>query len=76
MTDEEAAVKVTLPVIYTTLLDVKDKVERVADSVEDHTGRLHDHEVRIRVLEARVWQAAGACSILGILAGVFASRIV
>lgn len=68
MSDEPAAVRVTLPVIYETLLDVKAKVDPIP-------GIVLDHESRIRVLEARVWQAAGACSVLGILAGAAAGKL-
>jgi hypothetical protein len=73
--DEPASVKVTLPVIYETLLEVKEIATQAVAGVANHTEQIRDHESRIRTLEARVWQAAGACAVLGIIAGSVASRL-
>lgn len=75
MSDENPSVKVTLDVIYVTLLEVKEVATQAVAGVANHTEQIRDHESRIRTLEARVWQAAGACSVLGILAGAAASQL-
>jgi peptidoglycan hydrolase CwlO-like protein len=88
MVADEPAVKVTLSDIYKkvesvdrNVADVNARVaevDRKIDPVLIHVAELKttvtDHETRIRLLERRVWQAAGACAVLGTGVGLGVSK--
>lgn len=64
------------PYAVVTVTDVFEKVmslegaiialtTRVDTVVVDHSGRLNDHESRIRGLERKLWLVSGAAAVLG-----------
>lgn len=51
-------------------------IKRALDSLDRTKDSVADHEERIRALEKKVWQAAGAASFVGSLLSVFVSLVV
>lgn len=51
-------------------------IKRALDSLDRTKDSVADHEERIRALEKKVWQAAGAASFVGASASVLISMIV
>jgi len=44
--------------------DIWDKLTEISDAVAGVPAKVEDHEVRIRVLERKVWGVAGAAALL------------
>jgi uncharacterized protein YeeX (DUF496 family) len=75
MTDEHletASVKVSMRDIYLETQRLARLVERIANSLPDSEQKIDDHELRIRKLEQRMWQAIG---VFGFLAAVISPLV-
>jgi uncharacterized protein YeeX (DUF496 family) len=67
MTDEHletATVKVSMRDIYLEVQRQGRLLEKIANSLPDSEDKIEDHEVRIRKLEMRMWQAIGGFGFL------------
>jgi len=74
MSDEQEAlaVRVSMRDIYLEVQRQGKLLERIANSLPDSELKIEDHELRIRKLEMRMWQAIGA---FGFLAAVVSPLI-
>jgi len=74
MTDEHEAlaVRVSMRDIYLEVQRQGKLLEKIANSLPDSELKIEDHEIRIRKLEMRMWQAIGA---FGFLAAVVSPLI-
>ena len=75
MTDEHletATVKVSMRDIYLEVQRQGRLLEKIANSLPDSEQKIDDHELRIRALERRMWQAIG---IFGFLAAVISPLV-
>ena len=75
MTDEHpetAGVKVSMRDIYLEVQRQGRLLEKIANSLPDSEAKIDDHEVRIRRLEQRMWQAIGG---FGFLAAIMSPLI-
>ncbi len=75
MTDEHmetATVKVSMRDIYLEVQRQGRLLERIANSLPDSEAKIEDHEIRIRRLEQRMWQAIG---VFGFLAAVISPLV-
>jgi hypothetical protein len=75
MTDENletATVKVSMRDIYLEVQRQGRLLEKIANSLPDSEAKIDDHEIRIRRLEQRMWQAIG---IFGFLAAVISPLV-
>jgi CRISPR/Cas system CSM-associated protein Csm2 small subunit len=66
------AVKVSMRDIYLEVQRQGKLLEKIANSLPDSEDKIEDHEVRIRKLEMRMWQAIGG---FGFLAAVVSPLI-
>jgi len=69
---ETATVKVSMRDIYLEVQRQGRLLEKIANSLPDSEAKIDDHEVRIRRLEQRMWQAIG---IFGFLAAVISPLV-
>ena len=69
---EALAVRVSMRDIYLEVQRQGKLLEKIANSLPDSELKIEDHEVRIRKLEMRMWQAIGA---FGFLAAVVSPLI-
>jgi uncharacterized protein YeeX (DUF496 family) len=69
---ETASVKVSMRDIYLETQRLARLVERIANSLPDSEAKIDDHEIRIRKLEQRMWQAIG---VFGFLAAVISPLV-
>ena len=74
MTDEHdtGAVRVSMRDIYAEVQRQGKLLEKIANSLPDAEDKIEDHELRIRKLEMRMWQAIGG---FGFLAAVMSPII-
>jgi len=74
MSDEQEAlaVRVSMRDIYSEVQRQGKLLEKIANSLPDSELKIEDHELRIRKLEMRMWQAIGA---FGFLAAVVSPLI-
>jgi hypothetical protein len=74
MSDEQEAlaVRVSMRDIYLEVQRQGKLLEKIANSLPDSELKIEDHELRIRKLEMRMWQAIGA---FGFLAAVVSPLI-
>jgi hypothetical protein len=74
MSDEQEAlaVRVSMRDIYLEVQRQGKLLEKIANSLPDSELKIEDHEIRIRKLEMRMWQAIGA---FGFLAAVVSPLI-
>jgi uncharacterized protein YeeX (DUF496 family) len=75
MTDENletATVKVSMRDIYLEVQRQGRLLEKIANSLPDSEQKIDDHEIRIRKLEQRMWQAIG---VFGFLAAVISPLV-
>jgi hypothetical protein len=75
MTEEHpdtATVKVSMRDIYLEVQRQGRLLEKIANSLPDSEAKIDDHEIRIRRLEQRMWQAIG---IFGFLAAVISPLV-
>jgi hypothetical protein len=74
MSDEQEAlaVRVSMRDIYFEVQRQGKLLEKIANSLPDSELKIEDHELRIRKLEMRMWQAIGA---FGFLAAVVSPLI-
>jgi len=61
---ETAGVKVSMRDIYQEVQRQGRLLEKIANSLPDSESKIEDHEVRIRKLEMRMWQAIGGFGFL------------
>jgi len=66
MADEQdtGAVRVSMRDIYAEVQRQGKLLEKIANSLPDAEGKIEDHELRIRKLEQRMWQAIGGFGFL------------
>jgi len=69
---EALAVKVSTRDIYFEVQRLGKLVEKIANRLPETELKIEDHEIRIRKLEMRMWQAIGA---FGFLAAVVSPLI-
>jgi hypothetical protein len=69
---ETASVKVSMRDIYLEVQRQGKLLERVVNALPDSESKIDDHEVRIRKLEQRMWQAIG---VFGFLAAVISPLV-
>ena len=69
---ETAGVKVSMRDIYAEVQRQGRLLEKIANSLPDSEDKIEDHELRIRKLEMRMWQAIGG---FGFLAAVISPLI-
>jgi hypothetical protein len=69
---ETATVKVSMRDIYLEVQRQGRLLEKIANSLPDSEAKIDDHEIRIRRLEQRMWQAIG---IFGFLAAVISPLV-
>ena len=75
MTDEHletASVKVSMRDIYLEVQRQGRLLEKIANSLPDSEEKIDDHELRIRKLEQRMWQAIG---VFGFLAAIISPLV-
>jgi uncharacterized protein YeeX (DUF496 family) len=75
MTEEHTdtnTVKVSMRDIYQEVQRQGRLLEKIANSLPDSEDKIEDHELRIRKLEMRMWQAIGA---FGFLAAVISPLV-
>lgn len=58
------------------LTEMASDLKRALDSLDRTKGQVRDHEERIRALEKKIWQAAGAASFVGAATSVLISLFV
>lgn len=61
---ETAGVKVSMRDIYQEVQRQGRLLEKIANALPDSEERIEDHEVRLRKLEQRMWQAIGGFGFL------------
>jgi len=61
---DTATVKVSMRDIYVEVQRQGRLLEKIANSLPDSEDKIEDHEVRIRKLEMRMWQAIGGFGFL------------
>ena len=66
MSDENdtGAVRVSMRDIYAEVQRQGRLLEKIANSLPDSEDKIEDHELRIRKLEMRMWQAIGGFGFL------------
>jgi uncharacterized protein YeeX (DUF496 family) len=69
---ETATVKVSMRDIYLETQRLARLVEKIANSLPDSEAKIDDHELRIRSLERRMWQAIG---VFGFLAAIISPMV-
>jgi hypothetical protein len=69
---ETASVKVSMRDIYLEVQRQGKLLEQIASSLPTQESKVDDHEVRIRRLEQRMWQAIG---VFGFLAAVISPLV-
>lgn len=69
---ETATVKVSMRDIYLEVQRQGKLLERVVNALPDSEQKIDDHEIRIRRLEQRMWQAIG---VFGFLAAVISPLV-
>ena len=69
---ETATVKVSMRDIYLEVQRQGRLLEKIANSLPDSEAKIDDHEVRIRRLEQRMWQAIG---VFGFLAAIISPMV-
>ncbi len=75
MTDENletATVKVSMRDIYLEVQRQGRLLEKIANALPDSEAKIDDHEIRLRRLEQRMWQAIG---VFGFLAAVISPLV-
>jgi uncharacterized protein YeeX (DUF496 family) len=69
---ETATVKVSMRDIYLEVQRQGRLLEKIANALPDSEQKIDDHEIRIRRLEQRMWQAIG---VFGFLAAVISPLV-
>jgi hypothetical protein len=69
---ETASVKVSMRDIYLEVQRQGRLLEKIANSLPDSEAKIDDHELRIRKLEQRMWQAIG---VFGFLAAIISPLV-
>lgn len=62
--EETGAVRVSMRDIYAEVQRQGRLLEKIANSLPDSEEKIEDHEVRLRRLEQRMWQAIGGFGFL------------
>jgi len=62
--NETVSVKVSMRDIYAEVQRQGRLLEKIANSLPDSEEKIEDHEIRIRRLEQRMWQAIGGFGFL------------
>jgi uncharacterized protein YeeX (DUF496 family) len=69
---ETATVKVSMRDIYLEVQRQGRLLEKIANALPDSEQKIDDHELRIRKLEQRMWQAIG---VFGFLAAIISPLV-
>lgn len=67
--NETNTVRVSMRDIYAEVQRQGRLLEKIANSLPDSEERIEDHEIRLRRLEQRMWQAIGGFGILAAVLG-------
>lgn len=70
--DQTASVKVSMRDIYLEVQRQGRLLEKIANALPDSENKIEDHEIRIRRLEQRMWQAIG---VFGFLAAIISPLV-
>jgi hypothetical protein len=70
--NETASVKVSMRDIYLEVQRQGRLLEKIANALPDSEAKIDDHELRIRSLERRMWQAIG---VFGFLAAIISPMV-
>ena len=72
MSDEATdttGVRVSMRDIYNEVQRQGRLLEKIANALPDSEDKIEDHEIRIRKLEMRMWQAIGGFGLLAAVVG-------
>jgi CRISPR/Cas system CSM-associated protein Csm2 small subunit len=69
---ETAGVKVSMRDIYNEVQRQGRLLEKIANVLPDSEAKIDDHEIRLRRLEQRMWQAIG---VFGFLAAIISPLV-
>jgi uncharacterized protein YeeX (DUF496 family) len=69
---ETASVKVSMRDIYLEVQRQGRLLEKIANALPDSEAKIDDHEIRLRRLEQRMWQAIG---VFGFLAAIISPLV-
>ena len=69
---ETATVKVSMRDIYLEVQRQGRLLEKIANALPDSEAKIDDHEIRLRRLEQRMWQAIG---VFGFLAAIISPLV-
>jgi len=67
--NETNTVRVSMRDIYAEVQRQGRLLEKIANALPDSEDKIEDHEIRIRKLEQRMWQAIGGFGILAAVLG-------
>jgi len=68
-TTETSGVRVSMRDIYNEVQRQGRLLEKIANALPDSEDKIEDHEIRIRKLEMRMWQAIGGFGLLAAVVG-------
>lgn len=68
-TTDTTGVRVSMRDIYNEVQRQGRLLEKIANALPDSEDKIEDHEIRIRKLEMRMWQAIGGFGLLAAVAG-------
>ena len=68
-TTDTTGVRVSMRDIYNEVQRQGRLLEKIANSLPDSEDKIEDHEIRIRKLEMRMWQAIGGFGLLAAVLG-------
>lgn len=68
-TTDTTSVRVSMRDIYNEVQRQGRLLEKIANALPDSEDKIEDHEIRIRKLEMRMWQAIGGFGLLAAVVG-------
>ena len=68
-TNDTTGVRVSMRDIYNEVQRQGRLLEKIANALPDSEDKIEDHEIRIRKLEMRMWQAIGGFGLLAAVVG-------
>jgi hypothetical protein len=66
---ESVSVRISMKDLYTEIQRQGRLLEKISNALPDSEEKIEDHEVRIRRLEMRLWQAIGGAALLAAIMG-------
>ena len=68
-TNDTTGVRVSMRDIYNEVQRQGRLLEKIANALPDSEDKIEDHEIRIRKLEMRMWQAIGGFGLIAAVVG-------